>query len=178
MKAEVEALLARRGGEEYAGEPVSQLEHALQCAALAEAEGAGPALVAAALLHDIGHLFDDNPDAVAAAGIDTRHEDVGEAWLAHWFGPEVTEPVRLHVDAKRWLCAREPGYLDALSPASVRSLALQGGPFSPEEADAWLARPHADAGLRLRRWDDAAKDPAAVTQTLAYYLDIAESVMR
>ena len=177
MRAEIEAVLARRGEEEYAGEPVSQLQHALQCAALAEAEKAGDTLVTAALLHDLGHLMEDDPDGEAARGGDTHHEDAGAGFLSRWFGPEVTEPVRMHVDAKRWLCLRRPGYAESLSPASQRSLALQGGPFSDAEADAFASRPHADAAIRLRLWDDAAKDPAAVTPPLSHFLDIAERVM-
>lgn len=133
MRAEIETILARRGGEEYAGEPVSQLEHALQCAALAEADGVSDALVTAALLHDIGHLFEDDPDALARAGMNTAHEDSAAAFLAQWFGPEVTEPVRHHVAAKRWLCAEELGYREALSEASILSLNLQGGAFSAVE---------------------------------------------
>lgn len=178
MRAEIERVLAHRGEEEYAGEPVSQLQHALQCAALAEAEGASDELIAAALLHDIGHLFDDDPDAIAAGGVDTAHEESGAAFLSQWFDDAVTEPVRLHVSAKRWLCATEPGYLDGLSAASRRSLALQGGAFAEAEAASWIAAPEAEAGVRLRRWDDAAKDPEAVTRPLAHYLDIAERVAR
>lgn len=178
MRSEVEALLASKGDDEYAGEPVSQLQHALQCARLAEAEGCDDALITAGLLHDVAHLFDDDPDALAAAGIDTAHEEAGAVWLKRWFGPEVTEPVRFHVPAKRWLCAKEPGYMAGLSSASVRSLALQGGPFADEEAEAWLAQPFAKEGLRLRRFDDAAKDPEAVTPTLAHYLDIADKMVK
>lgn len=178
MRYEIEALLARRGDEEYAGEPVSQLQHALQCAKLAEDAGCDAPMIAAGLLHDIAHLFDDDPDALAAAGIDTGHEDAGAQWLARWFGPEVTEPVRLHVPAKRWLCAMESGYLTGLSPASVRSLELQGGAFTRAQADVWLTQPYAKEGLTLRRFDDAAKDPHAVTPPLAHYLDIAETLVR
>ena len=176
MRAEVEAILSQRGDEEYAGEPVSQLEHALQCAALAKADGAPDALVAAALLHDIGHLLEDDPEAEAASGHDSHHEDAGAVWLRRWFGSDVTEPVRLHVDAKRYLCATDPDYLDSLSPASRRSLGLQGGPFDAEEADHWLSQPFAEDGLRLRLWDDRAKDPDAVTPPLSHFLDIAERV--
>jgi len=178
MRQTIEELLARRGDEEYAGEPVSQLQHALQCAALAEAEGAGAALVTAALLHDIGHMLDDDPDAIAEAGVDTHHEDGGAKLLGRWFGPEVTEPVRLHVDAKRWLCATDAGYAAALSPASQRSLRLQGGPFSAAEAAAWFAQPFAREGIRLRHWDDTAKDPDVRTPGIGHYLDIAETVLR
>jgi phosphonate degradation associated HDIG domain protein len=176
MRSEVEAILARRGKEEYAGEPVSQLEHALQCATLAEAAGAPDALVTAALLHDIGHLLGDDPEAAAASGDDSHHEDAGAVWLQRWFGPDVTEPVRLHVEAKRYFCATDPGYLDDLSPASRRSLELQGGPFDREEAAHWRSQPYAEDGLCLRLWDDRAKDPDAVTPPLRHFLDIAERV--
>ena len=178
MRAEIEAVLARRGEEEYAGEPVSQLQHALQCAALAEAEAADDTLVTAALLHDLGHLMEDDPDGEAARGSDACHENSGAWFLAQWFGPAVTEPIRMHVDAKRWLCLRRCGYAEGLSSASLRSLALQGGAFSDDEADAFLCQPHAAAAIRLRLWDDAAKDPAAVTPPLSHFLDIAERVMR
>ena len=178
MKEEVLEILARRGSEEYAGEPVSQLEHALQCATLAEENGAPRTLITAALLHDIGHLIEDDPDAAAAAGTDLHHEDAGAAWLVRWFDPEVTEPVRLHVEAKRWFCATDPGYAAQLSKASQRSLALQGGPFTEDEARAWAAQPHADDGIALRRWDDAAKIPGARTAPLEYFLALAESVQR
>src|SRR5262249_32499223 len=108
--AAIDAAFRRRGGDHY-GEGVSQQEHALQAAWLAEREGASPALIVAALLHDIGHLLHDLPDDVADQDIDTEHESLGSAWLSQYFGPEVSEPVRLHVAAKRYLCATEPGYL-------------------------------------------------------------------
>lgn len=181
----VEALFAaleRRGGEQYGGEAVTQLAHALQSAALAERAGAADALVIAALFHDIGHLVEadaevvPDADALAQAGIDTRHEDAGAELLGRRFGPAVAEPVRLHVAAKRYFCARDPGYLAGLSPASVRSLALQGGPFTPAEADAWIAGPFARDALRLRVWDDLAKDPDAVTPGLDHYRAIAARI--
>ena len=178
------AVLERRGGEQYGGEPVTQLAHALQSAALAERAGASDSLVIAALLHDIGHLVADDPeavpdaDALAAAGIDTAHEEVGADLLAGCFGPAVAEPVRLHVAAKRYFCAVQPDYLAGLSPASVRSLALQGGPFTPEAAAAWLAAPFARDALRLRVWDDRAKDPDAVTPDLAFYRAVAARLAR
>ncbi len=177
--ADMFAALERRGGEQYGGEAVTQLAHALQSAALAERAGASDALVIAALFHDLGHLVADDPDAVpdadalAAAGIDTRHEDTGAEMLARRFGPAVAEPVRLHVAAKRYFCAVNADYLAGLSPASVRSLALQGGPFSPDEAAAWIAGPFARDGLRLRVWDDLAKDPDAVTPGLDHYRTVA-----
>jgi [1-hydroxy-2-(trimethylamino)ethyl]phosphonate dioxygenase len=155
----VDAVLARlreRGHERY-GERVTQLDHALQCASLAAAEGAADSLVAAALVHDYGHLIDDRGHMAERNGLDGEHEAVGAAALAAWFGPAVTEPVALHVAAKRYLCVAEPGYFEALSPASKLSLELQGGPFAPDEAAAFIARPYAEDAVRLRRWDDWGK---------------------
>ncbi len=133
------AIFAARGADAYFGEPVSQLEHALQTAYHAERENAPQWLVVAALLHDIGHLLHEMPEHVADLGLDSRHEDLGHAWLAQYFGPEITAPVRMHVAAKRYLCATDAGYLSLLSPASVQSLELQGGPFSEVEAHAFEA---------------------------------------
>lgn len=150
---EVLALLQEKGGGVYAGETVSLLEHALQTAALAERDRVGDELVVAALLHDIGRLLAPEPEPPGGPG----HENVGHAWLAARFGPTVAEPVRLHVAAKRYLCAVVPGYEKRLSPASRRSLKAQGGPMSRAEADEFKRQPHRDAALRLRRWDDEAK---------------------
>ncbi len=163
------ALYASRGGEMYGGEPVTQLAHALQSAALAESEGADEALVAASLLHDVGHLVDKHADGAAAAGIDRQHEDVGAGYLSRWFRPAVTEPIRRHVAAKRCLVTTEPGYFETLSEASVISLKVQGGPMSADEARVFLAQPGADAALRVRKWDDLAKVQGKTTPDLAYY---------
>ncbi len=157
--------LETRGSERYDGEPVSHLEHALQCARLAKRAGADDALVVAALLHDIGHLASGLPGTPSAAGIDDRHEALGAALLARWFPADVVEPVRLHVQAKRCLAAN-PSYLEALSADSRRSLALQGGPMDDGERVCFAALPHAKQALRLRRWDDAAKQPHAALPTL------------
>src|SRR5579871_1803106 len=132
--AEIDRLFRERGRSRYGGEAVTQLEHALQAAALAEQEGARPALIAAALLHDVGHLLHDLPDDAPERDVDDRHESLAARWLAGRFGPEVVDPVRLHVAAKRYLCATAPGYLDGLSPPSLHSLELQGGPMSPGQA--------------------------------------------
>jgi phosphonate degradation associated HDIG domain protein len=167
--AQIDALFAALGARAYSGEPVTQLEHALQCARLAEAEGAAEPLVAAALLHDIGHLVNDCGDTPTAQGIDDRHQFHGARWLRTLFGREVTEPVRLHVAAKRWLCAMRPGYLEALSADSQRSLVLQGGPFDTAEAEAFSQTPFAADAVRLRLWDDAAKVAGLPTPTLADY---------
>jgi phosphonate degradation associated HDIG domain protein len=172
MSTDIDAILAlfdRRGADAYSGEAVTQLEHALQSARLAETAGAGEALVVAALLHDLGHLIHRADADLAVLGIDARHEAIGATYLARYFGPEVVEPVRLHVPAKRYLCATDPGYRDALSPASVRSLALQGGAFAAVDAERFAALPFAEAAVALRRWDDRAKVPGASTPDLDAY---------
>jgi [1-hydroxy-2-(trimethylamino)ethyl]phosphonate dioxygenase len=162
-------LLERRGGSDYGGERVSQLEHALQCAALAEEAGADAALISAALLHDIGHLVHDLGHEPAARGVNDRHERLGRDWLSCRFGENVTEPVLLHVNAKRYLTATGPGYLATLSPGSARSLALQGGPFSAELAAGFFRLPHAPAAVQLRRWDEDAKIPGKQTPDLEHF---------
>ena len=168
-------IFEAKGGDAYFGEPVSQLEHALQAAHYAERENAPPWLVVAALLHDIGHLLHDLPEHIADLGIDSRHEDLGHFWLAQYFGPEITAPVRMHVDAKRYLCATDPEYLKLLSPASVQSLQLQGGPFTEEEARAFEQKPFAREAVRLRRWDDLAKVPGMLVPDLEHYRAMIEA---
>ncbi len=168
-------IFEEKGGAAYFGEPVSQLEHALQAAYRAESENAPAWLVVAALLHDIGHLLHDMPERVADLGIDSRHEDLGHAWLAQYFGPEVAAPVRLHVAAKRYLCATDLQYLKLLSPASIQSLSLQGGPFTEAEAREFEQRPFAREAIRLRRWDDLAKVPGMLVPGIEHYRDIIEA---
>jgi [1-hydroxy-2-(trimethylamino)ethyl]phosphonate dioxygenase len=162
-------LFAECGGALYFGEAVTETEHALQSAHLAEAAGADAELVAAALLHDIGHLLHGLGEDVAARGTDACHEAGGAAWVARHFGPAVADPVRLHVAAKRYLCAAEPGYLVGLSPASRRSLELQGGPFTSDEQRAFEREPHHARAVALRRWDDAAKVPGLAVPGLDHY---------
>lgn len=174
---EILELFATKGHAAYIGEPVSQLEHALQSAWHAEASGAGDALLVAALLHDMGHLVHKLPEDCADHGIDDRHEAIGQAWLRRHFGPEVTEPVRLHVAAKRYLCATDASYLSQLSPASVQSLALQGGPFSAEETAEFASNPHHQAAVALRRWDDLAKVPGLQVPGLDHYRQKIERVL-
>ncbi len=175
---EIVERLNRYGGADYGGERVTQLAHALQCAALAEEERADATLISAALLHDIGHLVHDLGPTPAARGIDDRHETRGEEWLARWFGEAVTVPVRLHVDAKRFLTATDPGYFAILSAGSVRSLELQGGPFSAELAEWFIALPYAEAAVRVRRWDEAAKIPGKPTPDLAHFRPYLEASLR
>lgn len=165
---EIAAMFAARGDQRYS-EVVTQRQHALQCARQAEEAESDSALITAALLHDIGHMLQKHGPEPAAKGIDDRHEDIGGAWLAKNFPPAVSEPVRLHVDAKRYLCAVEPGYFETLSPASVRSLELQGGPMSEREVADFEALPHFAAAVALRRWDEGAKDANALTPNLEYY---------
>jgi phosphonate degradation associated HDIG domain protein len=170
---DIHQLFREHGAMAYAGEPVTQLEHALQSAALAEAAGAPAPLVTAALLHDLGHLLNRQGDTPSARGIDDRHQYFAIPFLRPLFGAAVVEPIRLHVEAKRALCSLEPGYHDALSEDSKRSLALQGGIFSPAETRNFLAKPQSGDALRLRRWDDSAKVAGAATPPLEHYLDIA-----
>ncbi|WP_405019689.1 TauD/TfdA family dioxygenase [Kitasatospora sp. NBC_00070] len=157
----VAGLFEGEGAGEYLGEAVTMAEHMLQCGALAEAAGAPDHLVAAALLHDIGHFGGSGPELMA--GRDNRHSHTGAEWLARWFGPEVTGPIRLHVAAKRYLCAVEPAYLALLSEASVFTLQVQGGPMTPEEAAEFAALAGAADAVAVRRWDDQAKDADAAT---------------
>ncbi len=152
------ALYASSAASRMYDEDVTELEHALQAAALARADDAPDALVAAALLHDVGHLVsDDNATLDEEFTADFQHEGVGARYLTRWFGPEVTAPVALHVAAKRYLCAVEIGYLDALSASSARSLRLQGGQMTGAEVDAFERRPHHREATLVRRWDDRAK---------------------
>lgn len=176
--ATIFAAFRARGSDAYLGEPVSLSEHMLQTAQAAEADGADAVLVGSALLHDYGHLVHELPEDSAEHGVDTLHEEAGAAWLEAHFVPRVTEPLRLHVQAKRYLCAVEPGYLGSLSGASVHSLRVQGGPMDRAEAAGFEASPWCTSALRLRRWDDAAKDPAAQVPALGYYRPLLRQLAR
>jgi phosphonate degradation associated HDIG domain protein len=172
------SLFRQSGGRDYLGEAVSQQEHALQCAVCADQENADPALIAASLLHDVGHYLHDFTEDAAARGIDSRHEEAGADFLARFFPPEVSEPVRLHVAAKRYLCAVEPDYFDRLSAASVRSLELQGGPMSAAEVAAFEANPHHEAAVRLRRFDETGKVAGLKTPTPEDFAEMLEGLRR
>ena len=157
------------GTADYLGEDVTQAQHMLQAAALAETAGASPELVIATLLHDVGHFTGPLTGADLMGGTDNRHSHVAADWLARWFGPAVTEPIRLHVAAKRYLCAVDPAYLRVLSAASAYTLEVQGGPMSDQEVAAFEAEPYAADAVRLRRWDDAAKDPGLTVPPFDHY---------
>lgn len=171
-------LFAGQGAEDYFGEPVSQAEHMLQTAALARAADASDALVAAALLHDVGHFHGPHTGDDLMLGTDNRHSDTGADWLANWFGPQVTEPIRLHVAAKRYLCAVQPAYFDALSPASRHTLAVQGGPFTPDAARRFHEHPFRADAVALRQWDDQAKEPDAATPGFDDYRDLLHRLLQ
>src|SRR5215475_8253714 len=175
---EIFQLLEERGQGSYFGEPVSQLEHALQCAHLASKEGADKELVAAALLHDVGHLLHAEGEDVADRGGDTEHEHLGEAWLSAHFEPAVTHPVALHVAAKRYLCATDSEYFGKLSPASVQSLELQGGPMTADEVADFESSEFAEDAVRLRHWDDLAKEQGLAVPPLAHYRAILNALIR
>jgi phosphonate degradation associated HDIG domain protein len=170
-------LFREKGQGAYFGEAVTETEHALQSAHLAESSGATPELIAAALLHDVGHLLHGLPEDIAEHGIDGRHEEAGAAWLGRYFVMAVVDAVRLHVAAKRYLCAVEPDYRAGLSEASQRSLRLQGGPMSPEEVCRFEQEPGFRSAVAVRRWDDGAKVPGLVVPGLDHYRPCLEAVL-
>jgi gamma-butyrobetaine dioxygenase len=167
---EIGGLFAGPEARDHMGEPVPIGEHMLQAGVLAEAAGAEEALVAAALLHDIGHLLGEADD--------DRHGEVGARWLSRWFGEAVTEPVRLHVPAKRYLCAADAGYFGLLSAESVRTLALQGGPMTADEVAGFEALPFSRDAVAVRRWDDQAKDPAVTAPRFAHFAPLLRALLR
>ena len=175
ISRKVVELFHQKGSSQYGHEAVTQAEHGLQAALLAEQQGAPASLIAAALLHDIGHMLHDLPDDAPDQGIDDRHEILGQVWLVKHFPESVSEPVKLHVDAKRYLCTAEPGYFSILSEPSVQSLKLQGGPMSQAECTQFESNPHYKDAVRLRRWDDEAKIENLETPSIEYfakYLDM------
>jgi len=179
---DIEPLFVAKGSRMYAGEPVTQLQHALQSAQLAEQSGAIAALVVAALLHDFGHMANDQGETPTLRGIDDRHEYVALPFLRRLFDDAVLQPIRLHVDAKRYLCAKGDGTINGaqywanLSAGSKRSLELQGGIFSDAEAQRFIAQPHAAGAVSVRLWDDMAKVENAKTPPLSHYLALAKAI--
>ncbi len=182
MSTDILAQIAQRldinGRHQYGLSDINQIQHGLQAAALAEKAGDPPSLIAAALMHDIGHMLHTLGENPAEDGIDDQHEDVGHAFLVAHFGPEVTEPVRLHVAAKRYLCGKEADYFAKLSKDSVLSLSLQGGPMSAEEIAEFERLPHWQEAVRLRRYDEGAKVKGLQTPPLAHFMPYVAQVLR
>jgi phosphonate degradation associated HDIG domain protein len=175
---EIVHLFETHGGSMYGGEAVTQLEHALQCAELARKHEASNELITASLLHDIGHLLHDLPDDASDNGIDDMHELLGEKYLAKHFKLAAVEPVKLHVAAKRYLCATEPGYLETLSSPSKISLEFQGGVMNEEEVLLFEKNEFYKEAVNLRRWDDLAKDPDLVSPSIESFIEAIESSIK
>ena len=174
----IEKLFQEQGSAEYHGEAVTQLEHALQAATLAERDGRSASWIVAALLHDIGHLLQAYGESCADRGIDDQHELLGVRFLARAFAPDITEPIRLHVAAKRYLCQSRPKYASQLSPASLRSLELQGGPMTEAEAQAFESNPYFEAALAIREYDDQAKIVGGQTPPFTHFRPYLETALR
>lgn len=170
-------LFAERGSQEYMGEAVTMSQHMEQTAACAVADDAADSLVIAALLHDIGHFVGEHPIEALENGIDNNHEDVGADYLEPYYPSSVTEPIRLHVAAKRYLCATDDGYLGRLSDASVNSLNVQGGPMNAAEVQAFESRPHHKDAVRLRLYDDDGKVAGLTIRPVTDYRAILESLL-
>lgn len=165
-------LFIKYGDSAYGGEAVTQGEHGLQAAHLAFDAKEKPNVIVACLLHDIGHMLHALPDDSPDQGIDDLHERLGYQFLSKYFIPAVSEPVRMHVDAKRYLCAVEPSYMDILSEPSIQSLQLQGGPMSSEECFAFEQNEFYTDALRLRRYDDQAKIQGMVVRPISAYEEL------
>ena len=168
--AAIEALFAREGSSLYGGEAISQAEHALQCAWAAEQQGDDDALVVACLLHDLGHLLNEQGDTPSLRGIDDTHQYFALPFLRGLFPDALLDSIKLHVDAKRYLCQANPAYFAKLSDDSKRSLVLQGGVFGAEQAAAFIAQPGARDAVMLRQWDDLAKQAELPTPSLAHFM--------
>ncbi|MBU6302497.1 MAG: HD domain-containing protein [Verrucomicrobia bacterium] len=167
----------REHGHRLYGEEVTEIQHALQCATLAQQAGEPPVIVAAALLHDYGHLCHQLGEDIALQGVDARHEHLGYHKLRRLFTGEIADAARLHVAAKRYLCWKEPGYLSALSAASRQSLDLQGGAMQADEAAAFAREPNFELAVRVRRYDDLGKDPDMVTPDLDSFVPVLQTFM-
>lgn len=182
MTTDILAAIAQRldvnGRHQYGLSDINQIQHGLQAAWLAEKAGDPPSLIAAALMHDIGHMLHELGENPAEHGIDDRHEDIGHAFLVERFGPEVTEPVRLHVAAKRYLCGKESDYFAKLSKDSVLSLSLQGGPMTAAEIADFEQLPHWREAVQLRRYDEAAKVKNLETPPIAHFMPYVAQVLR
>lgn len=170
-------IFERRGTDSYLGEPVTMAQHMLQAAVCAERDGAPAELVAAALLHDIGHYTSEFPADMMATGTDNYHQNAGANLLSDFFPPAVVEPIRQHVTAKRYLCAVDPDYFARLSEASVYTLGLQGGPMSAEEVADFERNPHLESCIKVRIWDDQGKDPDMPHPDFEHYRPMLEALV-
>ena len=170
-------IFAEGASNEYLGEPVTIGEHMLQSAQLAEESGAAEDVIAAALLHDIGHFTHAFPTDAADQGIDSKHEEAGAEILQRFFPSIVVDCVRFHVDAKRYLCAAKPEYRDRLSEASILSLKLQGGPMSDAEVATFEQNPNVREIIQVRYIDEAAKIPGKPTPDFDHYAPLLQRVV-
>lgn len=172
-------LLYKTWGEHQYDESITQMSHGLQSAHHAQASSASPALTIAALLHDIGHLMElDRKSGDVNVELNDKHDETGAEVLSHIFGPEVAEPVRLHVQAKRYLCATDDNYYALLSPASMRSLEFQGGLMTQNEVEHFETLPYFSDAVALRRWDEAAKESDVSTPNFESYIPTMNAILR
>jgi phosphonate degradation associated HDIG domain protein len=174
----IEDVFSRRGAESYLGEQVTMAQHMLQTAQCAEQAGANNSQIVAALLHDIGHYKNEIPETSLAKGIDNYHEEAGANFLEDYFPISVVEPIRQHVAAKRYLCAVKSDYLERLSPASIHTLNLQGGPMNKEEVKEFEKNDYLEQCVKLRYWDEDAKNPKRVHPAFLYYRPLVESLVK
>ncbi|MEH6402607.1 MAG: HD domain-containing protein [Sneathiella sp.] len=170
-------IFHRRGADSYLGEDVTMSEHMLQGAFLAEQAGAGDQVIAAALLHDIGHYTNEFPEDALEKGVNNYHDKAGAEVIKDFFPVLVIDSIRYHVAAKRYLCAVEGNYFDCLSDASVHTLNLQGGPMAPEEVTAFRSLPHLETIIQVRRWDDEAKVAGVSTPEFSYYAPLLQRIV-
>ena len=174
----IEDIFLRRGAESYLGEQVTMAQHMLQAAQCAEEAGADNSQIVAALLHDIGHYKNEIPESSLAKGINNFHEEAGANFLEDCFPASVVEPIRQHVEAKRYLCAVDSDYFNHLSPASVHTLKLQGGTMSHKEVKEFEKNEYLEQCVNLRYWDDKAKDPEKKCPSFSYYQALIVSLVK
>lgn len=178
ITTEIIDLFNKNGHSMYGGEAVTQLEHALQAATWAKENLASDALITAALLHDIGHLLHDLPDDASDKGIDDMHETLAASFLEMHFATSVVEPVKLHVAAKRYLCAVDQHYYATLSAPSKISLTFQGGMMNEIEVAKFEQNPYFQDAVTLRKWDDLAKDPEMKTASIEFFASSIEKSLK
>ena len=174
----IEDIFLRRGAESYLGEQVTMAQHMLQAAQCAEEAGADITQIVAALLHDIGHYKNEIPESSLAKGVNNFHEEAGANFLEEYFPASVVEPIRQHVEAKRYLCAVRPEYFMRLSPASINTLNLQGGPMNEKEIREFEKNDYLEQCVNLRYWDEKAKDPERKCASFSYYRPLIESLVK